>query len=103
LNIRSQFRRHETPRILLPIKYENIFLGNFYTRINFGHKAIHYKSNARNNYVRNTNDYGYPRNNHVKSRYGNAYGYANINYNPFDPLMDQNIICYKCHNIGHKA
>jgi hypothetical protein len=53
--------------------------------------------------VRNINDYGYPRNNHVNSRFGNAYGYVNINYNPFDPLMDQNIICYKCNNIGHKA
>jgi hypothetical protein len=28
---------------------------------------------------------------------------VNINYNPFDPLMDQNIVFYKCYNIGHKA
>jgi hypothetical protein len=61
------------------------------------------KINARNNYVRNINDYGYPRNNHVNNRPGNAYGYVNINYNPFDPLMDQTIICCKCSNLGHKA
>jgi hypothetical protein len=102
-NKRSEFRRHETPRRSLPIRYENIFLGHCYTCRNFGHKEIHCKINARNNYVRNINDYGYPRNNHVNNRFGNAYGYVNRNYNPFDPLMDQNIICYKCNNIGHKA
>jgi len=69
-----------------------IFLGHFYTCRNFGHKEIHCKINERNNYVRNTNDYGYPRNNHVNGSFGNSYGYVNNNYNPFDPLMDQNII-----------
>ena len=29
--------------------------------------------------------------------------FVNINYDPFDPLMDQNIVCYKCNNLGHKA
>jgi hypothetical protein len=28
---------------------------------------------------------------------------VNINYNPFDRLMDQNIVCYKCNYLGHKA
>ena len=35
--------------------------------------------------------------------FGNAQGIVNRNYNPFDPLMDQNIVCYKCNNLGHKA
>jgi hypothetical protein len=37
------------------------------------------------------------------SRYGNVRRPVNKNYNPFDPLMDQNIVCYKCNNLGHKA
>lgn len=30
-------------------------------------------------------------------------GFKKKIYNPFSPLMDQNIVCYKCNNIGHKA
>jgi hypothetical protein len=41
--------------------------------------------------------------NGANSRYGNVLRPVNINYNPFDPLIDQNILCYKCNNIGHKA
>ena len=37
------------------------------------------------------------------SRYGNVRRPINKNYNPFDPLMDKNIVCYKCNNLGHKA
>jgi hypothetical protein len=37
------------------------------------------------------------------SRYGNVHRPVNKNYNPFDPLMDENIVCYKCNNLGHKA
>jgi hypothetical protein len=37
------------------------------------------------------------------SRYGNVHRPINRNYNPFDPLMDQNFVCYKCNNLGHKA
>jgi hypothetical protein len=53
--------------------------------------------------MRNRNGYGYLKDNHVNSRHGNAHGFVNINYNPFDPLMDQNIVCCKCNNLGHKA
>jgi hypothetical protein len=102
-NIRSKFRRVETRRMFFSTRYENIFLGHCYTCRRFGHKAIHCKINARNNYMRNINTYGYPKDNHVNSRSGNAYGFVNINYNPFDPLMDQNIVCYKCKNLGHKT
>jgi hypothetical protein len=102
-NIRPEFKRREEPRRFRPIRYGNIFLGHCYTYRKFGHKEIHYKINARNNSVRNKNYYGYTRNNQVNCRPGNAYGYVNTNYNPFDPLMDQNIICYKCNNLVHKA
>jgi hypothetical protein len=37
------------------------------------------------------------------NRYGNVRRPVNISYNPFDPLMDQNNVCYKCNNLGHKA
>lgn len=47
--------------------------------------------------MRNINDYEYSKDNKY------TYGMANINYNPFNPLMDQNIVCYKCNTIGHKA
>jgi hypothetical protein len=41
--------------------------------------------------------------NGANSRCGNVRRPFNRNYNPFDPLMDQNIVCYKCNNLGHKA
>jgi hypothetical protein len=41
--------------------------------------------------------------NGANSTYGNVHKPVNINYKPFDPLMDQNIVCYKCNNLGHKA
>ena len=41
--------------------------------------------------------------NGANSRYGNVHRTVNRNYNPFDPLMDQNIVCYKCNNLGHKS
>jgi hypothetical protein len=81
-------RRSLTPR------YQNFFLGHCYTCGNFGHKAINCRINERNNYTSYING--------ENSRYGNVRRLFNINYNPFDPLMDQNIVCYKCNNIGHK-
>jgi hypothetical protein len=36
------------------------------------------------------------------SIYENIHRPFNKNYNPFDLLMDQNIVCYKCNNLGHK-
>ena len=78
-NKRSEFRRGETPRRSFSTRYENIFLGHCFVCRNFGHKAIHCKINARNNYMRNKNDYGYPRDNHINNRYRNDYGSININ------------------------
>ena len=40
--------------------------------------------------------------NGANSRYRNVRRPVNKNYNPFDPLMDQNIVFYKCNNLGHK-
>jgi hypothetical protein len=82
-------RRSLTPR------YQNFFLGHCYTCGNFGHKAINCRINERNNYASYMNG--------ENSRYENVRRPFNINYNRFDPLMDQNIVCYKCNNIGHKA
>jgi hypothetical protein len=31
----------------------------------------------------------------------NTYGLSRINYNPFSPLMNYNIICYNCNTYGH--
>ena len=45
----------------------------------------------------------YPKENHVNNRSGNSQGIVNRNYNSFDPLMDQNNVCYKWNNFGHKA
>ena len=80
---------------------ENISLGHCYACRNFGHKAIHCKAYVRNNYMRSINDYVYPKDNHVNNRSGNTQGIVSKNDNLFDPLMYQNIICYKCNNIGH--
>jgi hypothetical protein len=41
--------------------------------------------------------------NSVNRRYGNNHGFVNISYNSFSPLMDKNIVCYKCNYLGHKA
>jgi len=80
--------------------YENIFLIHCYSYKIFGHKAIHCKKNTICNYARSKNDYGFEINDH-RSR--NVHGSTNKNYNPFEPLMNQNIVCYKCNNLGHKA
>jgi hypothetical protein len=82
-------RRSLTPR------YQNFFLGHCYTCKNFGHKAINCRINERNKYTRNMNG--------VNRRYGNNRGFVNISYNSFYPLMDKNIVCYKCNYLGHKA
>jgi hypothetical protein len=50
--------------------------------------------NERNNYTSYMNG--------ENSRYGNFHRPIKKNYHPFDPLMDQNIVCYKCNNLGHK-
>jgi hypothetical protein len=72
-------RRSLTPR------YQNFFLGHFYTCGNVGHEAIDCRINERNNYASYMNG--------ENSRYGNVRRPINRNYNPFDPLMDQNIVC----------
>jgi hypothetical protein len=120
-----EFRRNETSRISSPIRYErnhyegnykridreprwttpqrrslttryqNLFLGHCYTCENFGHKAINCRINERNNYASYMNG--------ENSRYEKFCRPFNRNYNPFDPLMDQNIVCYKCSNLGPKA
>jgi hypothetical protein len=126
-DIRLEFRRNETSRRSSPIRYEsnhyegnykridretrwtipqrisltpryqNLFLGQCYTCGNFGHKEIkiNCRINERNKYASYMNG--------ANNRYGNVRRHVNINYNPFNPLMYQNIVCYKCNNHGHKA
>jgi hypothetical protein len=76
-------------------RYQNFFLGHCYTCKNFGHKAMNCRINERNKYTRNMNG--------VNNRYGNNRGFFNRSYNSFYPLMDKNIVCYKCNYLGHKA
>jgi hypothetical protein len=76
-------------------RYQNFFLGHCYTCKNFGHKAMNCRINERNKYTRNMNG--------VNRRYGNNRGFVNRNYHSFYPLMDKNIVCYKCNYLGHKA
>lgn len=73
-NTRLEFMKVETPRRSFSTKYEDIFLGHCYDCGNFGHKAIHYRAYVRNNYMRNINDYGYPKDNHVNNRPRNDQG-----------------------------
>jgi hypothetical protein len=40
--------------------------------------------------------------NGVNRRYGNNRGFFNKSYNSFSPLMDKNIVCYKCNYLVHK-
>jgi hypothetical protein len=124
-DIRIEFRRNETSRRFSPIRYErnnyegnyrkinheprlstpkrrsltpryqNFFLGNCDTCGKFGQKAIYCRINERNNYASYMNG--------ENNRYGNVRRHVNKNYNPFDPLMDKNIVCYKCNNIGNKS
>ncbi len=41
--------------------------------------------------------------NGVNRGYGNNHGFVNKIYNSFYPLMEKNIVCYKCNYLGHKA
>jgi hypothetical protein len=98
----GNYRRiyHETrwttsQRSPLTPRYQIFFLCHCYTCKIFGHKAMNCRINERNKYRRNMNG--------VKRRYGNNHGFVNRSYNSFYPLMDKNIVCYKCNYLGHKA
>ena len=83
---------HKEGHLLLGIK---IFFLVIVTCKNFGHKAINCRINERNKYGRNMNG--------VNRRYENNRGFVNKSYNSFYPLMDKNIVCYKCNYLGHKS
>jgi hypothetical protein len=40
--------------------------------------------------------------NGVNRIYENNHGFVNRSYNSFSPLMDKNIVCYKCNYLDHK-
>lgn len=77
-------------------KYQYLFLGNYYLCRNFGHKAI----NCR---VKVESDYITPKKTSPRFLNKEAKEFANPNYNPFVPLMNNSVKCYKCHKLGHKA
>jgi hypothetical protein len=41
--------------------------------------------------------------NGVNGIYGSNRGFVNRSYSSFSPLMDKNIVFYKCNYLGHKA
>jgi len=57
--IKTSQMKNNFIRLSYTPRYENIFLGNFYSCNIFGHKKIHCKFNTRYYYVRSMNDYGF--------------------------------------------
>jgi hypothetical protein len=68
----------------------------------FGHKAINYRANARNDYLRNRYAYKTTKNKFLSNNSITTQGFANINYNSFASLMNFNVEYYKCNDFGHK-
>lgn len=65
-------------------RYQTLFLGNYSSCYNFGHKATNYKANT------------------VNSQPKEFHGPTYKNTNQFEVLI-QDIECFACHNFGHKA
>ena len=68
-----------------PNRYQQIFLGHFYSYNNLGHKALNCKA------------YGKVREYKKKSSSNKPKG----NHNLFTLLQKYDIECYKCNNHGH--
>ena len=84
-------------------KYQYLFHGNHYFYRNFEHKSINCGENIGNNELKNGIDYKYPKKNPPRNTKKEAQKYSNQNYNSFSPLMDNDVDCFKFHNLGHKA
>jgi hypothetical protein len=93
--------RNAPPRRPPTTRYQNMFLGYYFSCHNFGHKSINCRANTRYNYLRSRDIYKTTRNDYISNK--TTQEFADINYNPFSPLMNSNIECYKCNNFGHKA
>jgi hypothetical protein len=82
------------PKKLYQKRYPHIFLGYCYACSNFGHKSIncreYKKKNLKvKNYIHKDKQVAKP----VRGR----------NYNPFAPLQEGDLQCFRCHNHGHKS
>jgi hypothetical protein len=93
--------RNAPPRRPPTTRYQNLFLGYCFSCHNFGHKAINCRANTRYNYLRSRDIYKTTRNDYISNK--TTQEFVDINYNPFAPLMNSNVECYKCNNFGHKA
>ena len=100
---KNNFEKIVPPRRPPTIRYQNMFLGYCFFCRNFGHKAINYRENAINNYLRNRDGYKTSKNDFMSNKNKTSQRFANKNYNSFAPLMNFNVECYKCNNFGHKA
>ena len=80
-------------------KYEQLFLGYCFSCNKFGHKAINCRFYARDDHMRNKSVYDAPKDNYVNRENINSQG--DRNYNPFSPLLDFNIECYKLNNCSN--
>jgi hypothetical protein len=101
LHRKNEFRKVMTPRRPTMNMYEYLFLGNYFSCNNFGHKEIDYGAYPRNDQRRNGGMYNALRNNYVNNKVKNLVD--NRNKNSFSPLFNYNIECYKFHNFGHKS
>jgi hypothetical protein len=90
-----------TPRRPTMNMYEYLFLGNYFSCNNFGHKEIDCKAYPRNDQRGNGGMFNASRNNYVNNKIKNLVD--NRNKKSFDPLSNYDIECYKCHNFFHKA
>ena len=95
------FRRAMTLRRPFTNMYQQLFVGNFFSCNDLGHKEINCRDYTRNDIMRNRSSYNAPKYNYMNNKNGNPHG--NGNYGSFTPLVNFNIECYKCNNFGHKA
>lgn len=80
---RNNFKVVEPSRRYTP-RYQTLFLGNYCSCSNFGHKAINYKANT------------------VKKQPKEFHGQTNRNQNLLE-VLNRDMKCFMCHNFGHKV
>jgi hypothetical protein len=93
--------KNPPPRRPPTIRYQNMFLGYYFFNYNFGHKAINCRAITRYNYLRSRDIYKTTRNDYIRNR--TTQEFADKKYNPFAPLMNSNVECYKCDKFCHKS
>jgi hypothetical protein len=91
-NNKNEFKIVVPPRRPFKTRYQNLFLGQFFSCNNFGHKALDFRAYARSDNVRDINrgSYKTSKNNYVSNKTKISHGFVDINYNSFVPLLDYN-------------